>query len=62
MDSIQAELDQLERDGLLRKTGELRRARDGTMQPVYVPTPAGRRALGKASKVLPFPPRPCPDD
>jgi hypothetical protein len=42
--------DDMERAGLLVKNGEFRRARDGTMQPVYVSTPLGKR-LGDEGRV-----------
>ena len=39
---IQAIVDDLEREGLIKKNGEFRRARSGELQPVYAVTEKGR--------------------
>ena len=44
-ESVQDSLDWLERTGLVRKTGEMRRAPGGTCQPVYTLTDLGRSTL-----------------
>lgn len=43
---IQKRLEALERTGLLKRTGEYRKARDGSLEPVYAATETFRRQLG----------------
>ena len=45
---IQKALDSLEAQGLVRKTGRCRRARNGELEPVYVAIPVSEKSAKKS--------------